>query len=54
MFEWQARELQRMNEGTYSIHLWNKRSNHLTVQKGSIVETLFKRSCMFCKQVAES
>ncbi|KAG0566679.1 hypothetical protein KC19_7G081100 [Ceratodon purpureus] len=52
--KWQAKEVQWIQQGTYSIHLWNKRSNHLKVQQGSIMETLFKRACLFCKQVAGS
>ncbi|XP_024384099.1 uncharacterized protein [Physcomitrium patens] len=49
---WQEKKLEVMNQKSYAIHLWNKKSSHLRVEKGSILESMFKRSCLFCNGTA--
>ncbi|KAI9121616.1 hypothetical protein K1719_008649 [Acacia pycnantha] len=46
--KWLVKKLEQINKESLAVHLWNKRSRNLEVEKGSIVDTIISRSCIFC------
>ncbi|XP_028775548.1 lactosylceramide 4-alpha-galactosyltransferase-like [Neltuma alba] len=46
--KWLVKKLEQINKESFAVHLWNKRSGKLEVEKGSIVDSIISRSCIFC------
>ncbi|KAK4271507.1 hypothetical protein QN277_020193 [Acacia crassicarpa] len=46
--KWLVKKLEQINKESFAVHLWNKRSRNLEVEKGSIVDSIISRSCIFC------
>ncbi|KAJ7542201.1 hypothetical protein O6H91_10G094200 [Diphasiastrum complanatum] len=46
--QWKAAKLQELQLETYAVHLWNKQTKMLVVERDSILAELFQRCCVFC------
>ncbi|KAL5710363.1 lactosylceramide 4-alpha-galactosyltransferase [Ranunculus cassubicifolius] len=47
---WVAAKLKQMSVETYGVHLWNKQSNRMRIEDGSIMSYLISRNCILCAQ----
>lgn len=45
---WLVKKLRQIRKGSFAVHLWNKRSRKLEVEKGSIVDSIISDCCIFC------
>ena len=46
--KWLLKKIEQINKQSFAVHLWNKSSRKLEVEKGSIVDSIISRSCIFC------
>ena len=46
--KWLAGKLLHVRMQSFAVHLWNRHSNNLKVEKGSIMDHLVSDSCVFC------
>lgn len=46
---WQLAELEQVERESYALHLWNKASRNMDVQKQSLVDILSRKVCLFCE-----
>lgn len=47
-------KLRRLREGSFALHLWNRRSRTMEVEEGSIIEQLTSDFCAFCNESAST
>ncbi|MBA0615891.1 hypothetical protein Godav_015996 [Gossypium davidsonii] len=52
--KWFEAKLQELNEKSYGLHLWNKRSSKLMVEEGSAMGKLLSEHCVLCNQIYSS
>lgn len=52
--KWVEAKLLQLSGGTYGVHLWNKQSSGLRIEKGSIMERLISEHCIICKHAYSS
>ncbi|KAI4312135.1 hypothetical protein MLD38_036981 [Melastoma candidum] len=45
--EWLYRKYGRILKESYGVHLWNKHSRNITIERGSIVDLLMSKFCIF-------
>ncbi|KAK9715328.1 hypothetical protein RND81_06G157500 [Saponaria officinalis] len=48
---WAQEQLNRVNNKSYGIHLWNKVSRNLTIEEGSIIGKLILDHCIICQDI---
>ncbi|XP_057859012.2 uncharacterized protein At4g19900 [Cryptomeria japonica] len=46
--KWISAKLLQMENETYAVHLWNKQSRQLEVEKDSIIHHIFNKCCLVC------
>lgn len=46
--KWLRGKLRQIRSQSYAVHLWNKQSRKLQVEKGSIVGKILSNHCVFC------
>ncbi|KAF7803491.1 lactosylceramide 4-alpha-galactosyltransferase [Senna tora] len=46
--KWVVKKLGQIQKQSLAVHLWNKRSRKLEVEKGSIVDSIISGCCIFC------
>lgn len=44
----QEEELKWLRQHAYAVHLWNKYTIKVKVEPGSLMEKIFKQSCVLC------
>lgn len=49
--KWRNAKIIQLQREAHAIHLWNKQSRGLTVEKGSIMHHIFNNTCIFCLSV---
>jgi lactosylceramide 4-alpha-galactosyltransferase len=49
--KWRSAKIMHLEKEGYAIHLWNKQSRGLNVEKGSIMHHIFHNHCIFCHSV---
>ncbi|KAJ7542199.1 hypothetical protein O6H91_10G094100 [Diphasiastrum complanatum] len=47
---WKAAKLQELQLESYAVHLWNKQTRMLLVERDSILDDLFQCCCAFCNE----
>ncbi|ERN09757.1 lactosylceramide 4-alpha-galactosyltransferase [Amborella trichopoda] len=52
--KWVSAKLRQLQQETYAIHLWNRESRKLRIEKGSILGHIISKCCIFCKHVYAS
>ncbi|KAJ7542208.1 hypothetical protein O6H91_10G094500 [Diphasiastrum complanatum] len=52
--EWKSAKLQELQLETYAVHLWNRQTKMLVIERDSILAELFHRCCIFCNNQTES
>jgi lactosylceramide 4-alpha-galactosyltransferase len=48
--KWVRDRLLQLKGQTYGVHLWNKQSNGLRIEEGSVMERLFSSHCVICQK----
>ncbi|KAL5550309.1 hypothetical protein UlMin_000485 [Ulmus minor] len=51
---WVKAKLLQLSEETYGVHLWNRQSNRLLIEEGSVMGNLISDHCVICKHVYNS
>nr|XP_004249080.1 lactosylceramide 4-alpha-galactosyltransferase [Solanum lycopersicum] len=51
---WIDAKLLQLSGKTYGVHLWNKQSSNMKIEKGSIIGRLISDHCLFCKDIYNS
>ncbi|KAH0723919.1 hypothetical protein KY289_006963 [Solanum tuberosum] len=51
---WIDAKLLQLSGETYGVHLWNKQSSNMRIEKGSIIGRLISDHCLFCKDIYSS
>ncbi|XP_031484987.1 uncharacterized protein LOC116254064 [Nymphaea colorata] len=46
---WVEAKLVHLHQETYAIHLWNRQSNRIAIENGSIIHRLISDHCIFCE-----
>ncbi|XP_054803780.1 uncharacterized protein At4g19900 [Prosopis cineraria] len=46
--KWLVKKLRQINKDSFAVHLWNKSSRKLQVEKGSIVDRIISSCCILC------
>ncbi|KAI4296692.1 hypothetical protein L6164_036632 [Bauhinia variegata] len=46
--QWLVKKLGQIQKQSFAVHLWNRQSRNLEVEKGSIVDRIISSSCIFC------
>ncbi|KAF9590596.1 hypothetical protein IFM89_035914 [Coptis chinensis] len=46
---WLTAKLKHIRENSFGVHLWNKQSRRLKVEKGSILNRIMWDCCVFCR-----
>lgn len=46
--KWVVKKLGQIGKESFAVHLWNKQSRMLEVEKGSIVDSIISSRCIFC------
>ncbi|KAJ7968518.1 lactosylceramide 4-alpha-galactosyltransferase [Quillaja saponaria] len=46
--KWLIKKLGVISKHSFAVHLWNRQSRNLEVEKGSIVDILLSNCCIFC------
>ncbi|CAI9087512.1 OLC1v1021591C1 [Oldenlandia corymbosa var. corymbosa] len=46
--KWMFHKLQHIQTQSFAVHLWNKESRKLKIQKGSIIQHIMANCCIFC------
>ncbi|KAF4358790.1 hypothetical protein F8388_022557 [Cannabis sativa] len=49
--KWVKAKLRQLSGESYGVHLWNKQSNKLLIEEGSIIGKLISDHCIFCINV---
>ncbi|KAI3434068.1 Gb3_synth domain-containing protein [Psidium guajava] len=52
--KWLHGKLRHIVKQSYAVHLWNKQSRKLRVERGSIVDRLMSDCCIFCNKSASN
>ncbi|XP_010691811.2 uncharacterized protein LOC104905065 [Beta vulgaris subsp. vulgaris] len=52
--EWAKEMLNKVNNESYGVHLWNKVSQSLKIEEGSIIGRLISEHCIICQDVYAS
>ena len=52
--KWLAGKLRHLRNQSFAVHLWNRHSSDLKIQKGSIMDSLVSDSCVFCNSSVSS
>ncbi|KAI4299356.1 hypothetical protein L6164_032823 [Bauhinia variegata] len=45
--QWLVKKLRQIQKQSFAVHLWNRQSRNLKVEKGSIVDSIISSSCIF-------
>jgi lactosylceramide 4-alpha-galactosyltransferase len=48
--KWVRDKLAQLKGRTYGVHLWNKQSNGLRIEEGSVMERLISSHCIICSK----
>ena len=51
---WVRDRLMELRGQTYGVHLWNKVSGKLAIQRGSVIARLISQHCVFCNNIYSS
>ncbi|KAF3336252.1 lactosylceramide 4-alpha-galactosyltransferase [Carex littledalei] len=46
--QWMREKLHWIQKESFAVHLWNRESRGMTVEKGSIIQRIMLNSCLFC------
>ncbi|KAF3325202.1 lactosylceramide 4-alpha-galactosyltransferase [Carex littledalei] len=46
--QWMREKLQWIQKESYAVHLWNRESKGMKLEKGSIIQRIMLDSCLFC------
>ncbi|XP_078149496.1 uncharacterized protein At4g19900-like [Carex rostrata] len=46
--QWMREKLQWIQKESYAVHLWNRESRGMKLEKGSIIQRIMLGSCLFC------
>lgn len=52
--KWLLAKVRHIRNNSYVVHLWNKQSRGLKVEKGSVIRRIMSGCCMFCNSSAST
>ncbi|KAG2690816.1 hypothetical protein I3843_09G203600 [Carya illinoinensis] len=52
--KWVKAKLLQLSGETYGVHLWNRQTNRLAIEEGSVMESLISNHCVICQQIHTS